>query len=62
MSINNNEANRINEQRINSNKKVWWICSKCGKEWNSTIAHRRFRGCPWCKATENNKKNNDGED
>ncbi len=31
-----------------SNKKVWWKCSK-GHEWQSTIAHRvGGRGCPYC--------------
>ena len=32
-----------------SNKKVWWKCSKCGFEWETSIAHRsRGRGCPEC--------------
>ena len=29
--------------------KVWWKCSKCGKEWQSTIANRSTGfGCPSC--------------
>ena len=32
-----------------SNKKVWWKCSKCGYEWESTINNRdRGNGCPCC--------------
>lgn len=31
------------------NKKYWWLCSQCGKEWASTISHRKNdRGCPAC--------------
>lgn len=30
-----------------SNKKVWWICSKCGYEWQATINNRTSgHGCP----------------
>ncbi len=33
-----------------SEKKVWWLCSKCGYEWQSTIANRQHgNGCPNCK-------------
>ena len=32
----------------NSNKKVWWKCSK-GHEWQATIGNRnKGRGCPYC--------------
>ncbi|MCU0342564.1 MAG: zinc-ribbon domain-containing protein [Ignavibacterium sp.] len=33
-----------------SSKKVWWICSKCGHEWQAVIANRarKQRGCPEC--------------
>jgi len=32
-----------------SNRKVWWICSKCGYEWQAPISHRyRGDGCPEC--------------
>ncbi len=32
-----------------SNKKVWWICAKCGYNWETKISHR-FAGsnCPRC--------------
>ena len=33
----------------NSGKKVWWICSVCGGEWESIIANRNSgAGCPYC--------------
>ncbi len=33
---------------VNSNKKVWWKCSK-GHEWQAQISHRsRGSGCPYC--------------
>ena len=32
---------------IRSGKKVWWKCSK-GHEWQSRIADRNNRGCPYC--------------
>lgn len=35
-----------------SEKKVWWLCSKCGNEWETTINNRTNRyfstGCPKC--------------
>ena len=33
-----------------SNKKAWWLCSKCKYEWFTTIAHRTInnRDCPNC--------------
>lgn len=32
-----------------ANKKVWWKCSICGKEWQSVIAKRAVgQGCPVC--------------
>ena len=32
-----------------SHKKVWWLCSECGNEWESTIDNRnRGNGCPKC--------------
>ena len=36
---------------INSNDKVWWKCSTCGHEWQTTIIQRggkRQSGCPEC--------------
>ena len=36
----------------NSNKKVWWQCSKCGHECQAVVASRnRGNGCPQCKRT-----------
>lgn len=38
-------------------KKVWWICSKCGNEWEAIIGNRsRGSGCPKChnKILDNN--------
>lgn len=37
--------------KASSNKRVWWICSKCGFEWSSTVANRAGtlkRGCRKC--------------
>lgn len=33
-----------------SNKKVWWICSTCKHEWQTSIYNRthNIRGCPQC--------------
>lgn len=32
-----------------SNKKVWWICKKCGYEWEAVISNRsRGNNCPKC--------------
>ena len=32
-----------------SDYKAWWICSKCGHEWQATISHRaKGTGCPKC--------------
>ena len=37
-----------NDVLPNSNKKVWWECSK-GHEWQATVANRSSgRGCPYC--------------
>lgn len=34
---------------VHSNRKVWWRCSKCGAEWETSICHRSSgRGCPKC--------------
>lgn len=36
--------------KINSNKKVWWLCEKCGESWLSQISNRTRQkgGCPYC--------------
>ena len=44
----NNDISPINISP-NSNKKVWWLCSK-GHEWQAVIANRHNKGskCPYC--------------
>lgn len=45
----------------NCNEKVWWICSKCGYEWESIIASRnKGIGCPKCadKTRQKTRRNN----
>ena len=33
----------------NAGKKVWWLCSVCGHEWQASISNRnKKRGCPLC--------------
>ena len=37
------------EVTIHSSKKVWWICSICGKNWLQRVDHRSDGvGCPFC--------------
>lgn len=39
-----------NDVTCNTTKKVWWLCHKCGYEWQASIANRnRGAGCPACK-------------
>lgn len=41
---------------INSNVKVWWKCSNCNHEWETSIIHRagkRSSGCPKCSVIKN---------
>ena len=34
---------------LNSNKKVWWMCRKCGYEWEASPNNRnKGTGCPLC--------------
>lgn len=45
------EKNELTPQQVTagSNKKVSWICSKCGEKWLASICSRRDgRGCPFC--------------
>jgi len=43
----------------NSNKKVWWTCSK-GHEWQASISDRNSgRGCPYCAGKKVLKNYND---
>jgi len=45
---------RPNQISVNNGNKVWWVCSKCGYEWESTVAHRNNgRGCPKCARKQN---------
>ena len=46
----NNHLIDINNIASFSHKKLKWLCSKCGNEWYSTVAHRTAnnRGCPRC--------------
>ena len=38
-----------NDVTHGSEKKVWWLCSKCGNEWKSFVYHRtKGHGCPQC--------------
>lgn len=50
----NYEKNEITPQQATygKNRKVWWKCSVCGREWQATIASRasyQKTGCPHCK-------------
>ena len=41
---------KLEQLTANSNKKIWWKCSK-GHEWQATIANRNSgRGCPVCNS------------
>ena len=43
---------------INSNDKVWWKCSACGREWKTTIISRAGKnnsGCPECAKQKKGK-------
>ena len=48
------------EYTPNSNKKVYWICKKCGYEWASQISNRsRLKngcGCPQCNNSKGEKQ------
>ena len=42
---------KFEEITIGSNKRVWWVCSKCGYEWKTSINHRtgnKPTSCPKC--------------
>lgn len=45
------------EVTVRSGKKVWWICNKCGFEWQATIDKRSGgTGCPNCARNKNLKR------
>ncbi len=51
----NKELNPFNV-KPRSNKKVWWICSTCGKEWQAQIDDRsNNNGCPGCRGEKISK-------
>ena len=56
-----NEPLKPSDVTSGSNKKVWWLCSVCGNEWQAVISGRATgRGCPKCaikirKQTSENK-------
>lgn len=38
------------EISFNDNKKYWWKCNRCGKEWQASVVNRvKGKGCPKCK-------------
>lgn len=46
-------ANKI---AVKSHRKVLWDCSKCGKSWPASTAHRsNGRGCPRCRESKGEK-------
>jgi len=43
---------------IGSNKKVWWICKKCGSSFSTSIGRRiEYKNCPYCSAKKVNQTN-----
>ena len=44
---------------LGSNKKVWWICSKCKYEWKASPTYRNHHSnCPKCSGSINRSKTN----
>ena len=42
----------------NSHKQVWWVCNRCGNEYQTTVKDRnRGRICPECAKEKRKKKN-----
>lgn len=33
-----------------SKERVWWLCNKCGSEWEASFIQRLEFGCPWCSS------------
>ena len=38
-----NDGFDIEHQGINSEKKIWWKCKKCGREWETAIVSRKIK-------------------
>jgi len=57
-----NENIKLSEYAINSNKKIWWLCSKkceygCLHEYEQRIVDKSYgSGCPYCLAYGNAKQ------
>ena len=43
---------------VSCNKKVWWICSICGREWQATVNSRNGRKCFGCPSCNNKNSAN----
>ncbi len=43
---------RPEETKAGTNRKVWWHCKECGRDYEQSISHRALRnsGCPDCSA------------
>lgn len=51
---------RPSEVTFGSQKRVSWICHKCGHKWEAAIGSRTLgRGCPACAIKENAKKSHE---
>ena len=49
-----------NDLTPGSNKKVWWLCPKCGYEWQTSPKERSHgKGCPACSGRATWKGHND---
>jgi len=49
---------RPEEYCPSSNKKIWWVCKKCGYEWKAFIYSRNSNstGCPKCNESKGEKQ------
>ena len=53
---------KLSDVSKGSNKKVWWICSKCNNEWQARVFSRvNGQGCPYCAGKKPIKGINDLE-
>lgn len=52
-----NNEKKPEEYLAGSNKKVNWICEKCGNHWQTAVTHRAIKGtgCPVCMMVERGK-------